>query len=96
MLVLLVMIQVFYCLNIREYPNIRSCSGNSSSTRPAYKSEYLYNICTLVNCTIKLTYFIKKHKLNLYHLVECYNNFFAAIELVIVLAWFLKRQRHIM
>ena len=51
--VLLVMIQEIYCTNTREYTNIPSYRGNSSSTRPAYKREYLY--IHSQNCTIKLT-----------------------------------------
>ena len=53
MIVLLVMIQVFYCTDTRSSTNVRSCSGEL-----VFDSSHLQErifVYTLVNRTIKLT-----------------------------------------
>ena len=55
MVVLLVMIQVFYYTNTREYTNIRSCRGKFVFDSSRLEEQMFVH--ALVNCTIKLTYF---------------------------------------
>ena len=52
MIVVLVMIQVFYCTNTREYTNIRSCRGKLVFDSSRLQERIF--VYTLVNCTIKV------------------------------------------
>ena len=68
MIVLFVMIQVFYCTNTREYiQTFALVRGISSSTRPTYKSEYLYLSVTLI-----LTELFQHNLINVSYLTASY------------------------
>ena len=60
MVVLLVMIQVFYCTNTREYTNIPSCRGKL--VLDLSRLEEGIFVYTLVKLYNKANLFIKKYK----------------------------------
>ena len=64
MIVLLVMIQAFYCTNARAYTNIRSCGGGGELVFDSFRLQERIIVYTLVNCKIKLTYFISLYIIN--------------------------------